>query len=198
MNSSRPRSTAEATRKSRHIPRTQHDNMPISFPAQVSSGMTSPPFALVSGSSSFYPEVGPWIPDTFYSGVDCNHIPALSVAPDDLTIPYWDPMDAGYENDSYSSAASAKSCISPPLAEAEMMHADVPYQSPIDHFGPYPDRWTMPMTPPADFDQELFDINKNDLTGYPLVTEPVQECEFIGVSDLQFSRSLPCSASPCT
>lgn len=134
--------------------------------------------------------------DSFYSGIDSHHIPLMSVAPMELTnYPYLDSMTTGYdlESQSASSAASAKSCISPSMVEAEMMNADLHFQSPIEHFGSYPDRWintTMPPTPPEDYELDLFSVDKNDPMDLPSYTESVTECEFLGPSRVQFHRSL--------
>lgn len=194
MNSSRPRSSVEAARKPRHAPRLQMDTVPTSYGHHVSSDMTHASIASMSGSPDFYHEVGSW--DSFLSGIDSNHIPALSVAPTDLTnVPYWQSMDTRYSLDSssISSAAPTKTCISPPMTEAEMMHVDM-LQSPLDSFGYWPERWgstAMPLTPPAeDYDMELFN-DKIDPLDLPLA-EPTSECIYLGPSKLQFSRSLHC------
>lgn len=161
----------------------------MSFSTHMTSGMTYPGNPLASRSPDFYPEVAPWMTDSFYSGIDSNHIPALSVAPTDLTnLPYWDHVNPGYDFDSQSasSAASAKSCISPAMVEAEMMHVDMHFQSPMDPFGSY--HGAMPPTPPEDFDLELFDISKNDLMDVPSSAETT-ECEYLGPSPLQFYKS---------
>lgn len=192
MNSSRPRTSVEATRKSRHAPRIQQDNVSRTQTIHGLSGLTHSNYALPSVSPDFYTEMPTWT-DSFYPGTD-NHMPVFSVDPNDLTRPpYWDPLHTKYDGDlsSASSAASAKSCISPPMAEAQMMHADM-YQLPEDRFDYFPDPWlcrTMPITPPAEPLTDMFGNIKNDPMDFSL-PEPATECEYIGVSQLQFARSL--------
>lgn len=194
MNSSRPRTSVQAIRKPRQSSRIQQGTIPPPFSNHVSSGMIHPGFALASGSPDLYPEVSQYWPvmsDNFFSGNDSAHIPALSVAPTELTNqPYWDSTTRyDLDSSSASSGASSKSCISPPMSEAEMMHVDI-FQSPVDQFAYC--SYEMPLTPPADpFDSmELFGNSKTDPMVFHPLPEPATECEYLGVSKLQFSRSL--------
>lgn len=73
-----------------------------------------------------------------------------------------------------------------------MMHVDM-YQVSVDQFGHYPDPWVngMPLTPPEDpmFENlDLFAPAKNEPMVFAPLPEPATECEFLGVSKLQFSR----------
>lgn len=197
MNSSRPRTSVEVIRKPRHGTRKQQEPAPASFSTYFSSGIMSDGFVLTSGPPDFYPEVSqcwPVMTEGFYSGSDSAHIPALSVAPTDLTH-HWDPMATMYdlELSSASSGSSSKSSYSPPMSGAEMMPINL-YHSPMEQYEHYPGQMatgslTSPTEPSLFGDLEFFSNDRND----PMVmslSEPVNECEYLGVSKLQFSRSI--------
>lgn len=197
MNSSRPRTSVEASRKSRQSSRTQPDPITTSFSSHVSSGMTQPSYVLASGSPDFYlgdNQCWSMANDHFYTGNDSAHIPTLSVAPTDLTHqPCWEGMTM-FDSSSTSSGSTSNSCVSPPSSEIEIMPYDV-YQPSVEHYEhyAYPDRY-MPdvMTPPEDPMFEMFGNNKNDCMPFgPFPesrnSEPETECELLGLSKLQFA-----------
>lgn len=193
MNSSRPRTSVEASRKSRHTSRTQPEPVTTSFSSHVSSGMIQPTYTLASGSPDFY--LGDnhcWsMPhDSFYPGNDSAHIPTLSVAPTELTHqPYWDGMTT-LDSSSASSGSASNSCVSPLSTEADIAF-DV---YPVEHYEYFNDRY-MPdvLTPPEDPPMfEMYSNNKNDYLpfgAYPdsRNSEPETECELLGPSKLQFA-----------
>lgn len=205
---SRTRQTVQA-RPPRHIPQTRPEatsTYTLQMPA-----MSQPNYDLVSSAPEYGPEVAPcWQPVTeaFYPGNDGAYIPTSSVAPTDLThSTYWEALST-YDVDSSStssastgSSSSTKTCISPPLSEAEILQSEL-YPTAgahlaMDHYSQYADPWVnptmMPPTPPADplFDNlDLFNTSKNDPMAYVTLPEPaIPECEYLGVSKLQFSRS---------
>lgn len=203
---SRTRVPVEA-RQPRHMPRTRPD---VSSIYTTHSSMSQPNYGLASGAPEYTTEVDPiWQPisDAFYPGNDSSYIPTSSVAPTDLSnTSYWNTMTT-YDVDSSctsstssGSSSSTRTCISPPMSEAELMHADMYHTSsahlPIDQSSQYLDPWVnpgmMPLTPPADplFDNlELFNTGKTDPMAFVALPEAAMpECEYLGVSKLQFSR----------
>lgn len=194
MNSSRPRTSVEATRKPRHTSRTQLEPVNTSFSTHYPSAMTQTSYLPAPGSPDFYSgdnQCWSMMTNSFYPGNDSAHIPTLSVAPTDLTHqPCWEAMTT-YEPDmsSVSSGLSSKSCITPPLSQAEMLPYDV-FQPSLDHsmdqYDYYPDRYMTlpePLTPPED---PMFEMHTNDKN--ESLVFPDTECEYMGVSKIQFSR----------
>jgi len=208
MMPSRTRHSVETQQLPRHIPRTRPEAT-STYISQIPA-MSQPSYDLVSGAPGYCVEAAPcWqtITDSFYPGNDSAYIPTSSVAPMALTHPsYWEVMpnydidSASTSSSSSGSSSSTKACISPPMSEAEILPSELYQTSPahldMDHF-PYTDPWVsstmMPPTPPTDpmFDNlDLFNTGKNEhmsFMGLPDAALP--ECEYLGVSKLQFSRS---------
>ena len=194
--------------KPRHIPRTG-PQATSQFTSHVSP-MAQPNFALASGAPEYCPELltcWPSVTEPFYPGNDSTYIPTSSVAPTDLTNTSYLGAMANYDVDSSStvmssgSSGSTKTCISPPMSEAEILYPELYRTSPahlgIDQFSSYTDHWVhpsaLPPTPPADTifdDLDLFNTGKNDQINFATLPEPAMpECEYLGVSKLQFFRS---------
>lgn len=182
MNSSRPRTSVEATRKSRYHSRTQMELVTPSFSSHVSSGITHPSFTFAPGLPDIYPgDTQCWTmgSDNFYAG-DMNHIPALSVAPTDLTHqPHWESMGRNdIESSSGFSGSPSNAGYSSPHSEVLLEHVDMfQSQSPLDQFGYF---MTAPLTPPHMLD--MFD------NVYPSEPAMETECELIGPAKLPYSR----------
>lgn len=182
MNSSRPRTSVEVIRKTRHDPRTRMEPAITSFSSHVSSDMTHPSFAFAQGLPDVYSgDAQCWTmgPDNFYAG-DMNHIPTLSVAPTDLTHqPHWDNMERyDIESSSAFSGPSSHADYSPPLSEILPSHVDMfQCQSPLDQFG-Y--SMAVPLTPPG-----MLDMFDNACLPEPAMET---ECEYIGPAKFPYSR----------
>lgn len=200
MDSSRTRHSRVS--QPRHVPRIR---------PEATSTFTAPlsdidNYALVSAPQDYCPVIEscwPSMIDTFHPGNDSAYIPAQMVNPAELMNQTWDMMSNTDVESSYtsSSGSSTKStaCISPPMSEAETLSAEL-YQPTVhagmDHFPSYKDTLTQPMiwplTPPTEpwEDVELFSSGKNDQMGFSRLPESaITECEYIGPSKLQFSRS---------
>ena len=207
MNQLRTRHSVEA-RHPRHIPKCRPEA--TSAYTSQASAMSQRNYELVSSAPEYCSEVAPcWPPMTenFFSGNDGAYIPTSSVAPTDLTnSSYWETMStygvdvSSTSSSSSGSASSATTCISPPLSEVEIMQSELYQTAPahlsMDHYPHYADPWVnptmMPPTPPEDplFDNlDLFNTGKNDPMAFlPLPDAALSECEYLGVSQLQFSR----------
>lgn len=185
----RKRTSVEAPR---HIPRTV-PQAPNLYTTQMP--IVQPNYATVSGPIADFPAYPACYPygDNFYSPNDGSYIPASAVAPMDLSC--W---EVNTSQTSSSGSSSLKS-LSPPMSEAEMLHCDV-YPTADDHLGmdqfsQYPDPWLVPGCPPTPPPDPMFDIpdmfntGKADLTDFNLLPDTATECEYLGVSKLQFSRS---------
>jgi len=200
MDSSRTRHSRVS--QPRHVPRIR---------PEATSTFTAPlsdidNYALVSAPQDYCSVIEPCWPsmiDTFPPGNDSAYIPAQMVNPAELMNQTWDMMSNTDVESSYtsSSGSSTKStaCISPPMSEAETLSAEL-YQPTVhtgmDHFPSYKDTLTQtmiwPLTPPTEpwEDVELFSSGKNDQMGFSRLPESaITECEYIGPSKLQFSRS---------
>lgn len=211
MPPTRTRTSVEAhKRMPRHISGTISPTTYAAHPSYLSD-MSASQFELVSGPAEFYPQVTScWtsVTDAFYPGSDSAHIPTLSVAPGDLTHqPAFDASldvammyEASSSSASSSSGSSSRSSISPPLTEAEIVSCVSGYhpattQPTTFPYSQYPDpAWInhgMPTPPLFPDTMDLFDSGKDDRSMFEPLPEPVQECEYLGVSKLQFARSGP-------
>lgn len=189
----------------RHLAGTYPQAAYATYPSYLSD-VPNTHYEVVHGSTDFYPQLSTcWTPltDNFYPGSDSAHIPALSVAPGDLS--HHPISDAGLDSisvfnasstSSTSTESSIRSSISPPMSGAEMVpcvNVCLPEVDSIPFsYSHYPDpSWTMmPPTPPLFPDtMELIDSGKNDPLIYDPLSSPIQECEYLGVSKLQFARS---------
>lgn len=195
MTQPRTRASADAPR---HVPRTMPQNthiytqIPNMSPASyhhapIASGNVSMSSCIPLGDDAFY-----------HPGNDGSYIPASNVAPTALT--FLDTITP-YDIDTLSrtSSSSLSSTLpSPPMTEAEIFQSEfyptTDLQLGIGHFASYPDPWVTtagPPTPPEDlFDMpDMFCSSKNDNMAFPTLPEPATECEYLGVSALQFARS---------
>lgn len=197
---SRTGTSVEAQRNPRHTPRTIPQATNI-YTSQLPH-MAEPNYALVSAPTNYFHSAAPCLPpgdDPFFSGNDGAYIPTSAVAPMDLNM--WDLItDCPMDNTSGSSSSSGSSkSLSPPMTEAELLQTDL-YRATdfpgVDQFTHYPDPWIpmngFPPTPPVDpmFDiPDMFGTSKNDPMAFAALPEPATECEYLGVSKLQFARS---------
>lgn len=194
---SRTRTSVEAHQNPRYTPRTlpQATHM---YTAQLPNTN----YVAVSGLQGYYDMTAPCMSmdDAYFPGNDRSYIPTSAIAPTDLTN--WEMADCSLDDSSDSSGSSTES-RSPPMTGAEVLHTDV-YPTAdfhvVDHFDQYPiDPWIpmngLPPTPPMDstFDiPDMFATSKNDFIAFPPLPESATECEYLGVSKLQFSRSGYC------
>ena len=187
MSSSRVRSSTDA---SRHPSRTM-SQVSRSYIPEVPV-LTQQHYRYVTSAPAQVSMMAPCLPisdNIFYPSNDGSYIPTSNVAPAALTFldsmtPY--DMDI-YSKTSPSSTSTSSTSSSPPMSEAEMYQGEM-YAVPDLGMEPfiYTDPWVthMPLTPPEDpmFDMpELFCTSKAD------PNFPVTECEYLGVSKLQFS-----------
>ena len=193
---SRTKTPARHQHNPRHTPRTVPQASKTFAPHMPS--MTHPNYAIVTGAPELFPELASCMPDghdAFYSGNDGSYIPTSVVAPTDLSFMH---NMGSYELDVASGSISGSSTksFSPLMTEAEILQSEV-YQtanttSGMDQFSYYSDPWMqLPPTPPAEqmFDvSDMFSTGKNDVT-FETLPDSATECEYLGVSKLQFSRS---------
>lgn len=180
----------------RHTPRT----LPQSTHLYTQIPNISPSYQYVSVAPSNMSMMSSCLPlgdDAFYPGNDGSYIPASNVAPTDLTfLGSITPYDMDTLSRTTSSTLS-NTIPSPPLTEAEMfqneLYATTDLHLGVGQFVSYQDPWIAsagPPTPPEDdFDiPDMFCSNKNDVAAFSALPEPATECEYLGVSSLQFAR----------
>ena len=199
MMPSRPRHSTETQQHPRHIPRTRPEATSTYMSQNLA--ISQPNYDLVPGASGYCPKLAPCWPimtESFYPGNDSAYIPTSSVAPMALTHSSYmetanhDIDSASTSSSSSGSPSSTKTSISPPMSEAGILQSEL-Y---MDQF-PYTDPWVsstmMPPTPPTEpiFDNlDLFNNGKEDSMAFMNFPDAVlPECEYLGVSKLQFSRS---------
>ncbi|KAK5086373.1 hypothetical protein LTR05_003541 [Lithohypha guttulata] len=161
--------------------------------------MAEPNYHVVPSASIYFPEMTSCLPvgdDTSFPGNDGSYIPTSGVAPTDLTFIH--PLGPCDSDTSGPSSGPLAKPFSPPMTEAEIAQAELYHTTGIDsgmaHLSCYPDQWVMqlPPTPPADpmFEiPDLFDTGRTDSLAFEPLPEPATECEYLGVSKLQFSRA---------
>lgn len=200
MDSSRTRQSRVS--QPRHLPRIRPEAT-STFTAPISDVDN---YALVSAAQDYCSVIGPcWssMIDTFPPGNDNAYIPAQMVNPAELMNQTWDMMSNTDVESSYTSSSGSSTrsnpCISPPMSAAETISAELilpTVHTGMDHFSLYKDAMAhtiiWPPTPPEEpwEDVELFTSGKNDQMGFSRLPESaITECEYIGPSKLQFSRS---------
>lgn len=194
---SRTRLPSAAQQKPRHIPTSLPQSTAVY--TQYLSNMAEPNYHVVPSASIYFPEMTSCLPvgdDTSFPGNDGSYIPTSGVAPTDLTFIH--PLGPCDSDTSSSSSEPLAKPFSPPMTEAEIAQAELYHTTGIDsgmaHLSCYPDQWVMqlPPTPPADpmFEiPDMFDTGRTDSLAFEPLPEPATECEYLGVSKLQFSRS---------
>lgn len=197
---SRTRVTPDMHHKPRHTPRSQpHATMSYNLHTPA---MIPPNYDLVSAAPTTYPSMAQYFPAeiaSYYPPNEGSYIPTCTISPTDLGFSHFDlSEDSGYSSALSSSSSESSKSDSPPMTEAEMTQAffaQEPYLIGSESYS-CQDPWTTDIhcapTPPPELELDLFNADKGvESLAFRSLPEPaLQQCEYIGVSSLQFSKSV--------